>query len=222
MCTLGKFDLSVPNEFGSLNSSVFKINIHTDWNFQHERFDADVAVLVLNEKIKFDDFIQPVCLPKINNDNNISGIGTAVGWGKSDFEPDYSFTLNKVSMPAVNTSFCFKQVPLLARYMSRRQFCAGYLDQEKGICLYDSGGGYFLHRSSKWETAGILSSSLWGGKYGCDVNTFQVFTNVAMFVPWIKKIVDDTNEVSPATIEFECTRIDDKYKEFECIKRDLP
>lgn len=131
-----------------------------------------------------------------------------VGWGKSNAYEYNSLTPNKISMPAVNNSFCFAQVPQLADVKSQRGFCAGYLYQEKGACAGDSGSGYFVHDSKKWEIIGIVSSALWHGKYGCDVNKFQVFTNVAMFVPWLKKIIDDTNEVSSINIEFECKNVD--------------
>jgi secreted trypsin-like serine protease len=59
---LGKQDLS-KDEAGSERRDVTNIFVHKDWKFQEKKYDADVAILVLNEDVVFSQYIMPVCLP---------------------------------------------------------------------------------------------------------------------------------------------------------------
>lgn len=80
---LGKFNLEIDDEDGSKVSLVDDIIVHPDWDFNDEKFDADIAIVVLLEPVNFNGFIQPVCLP---HQSNVSPIGTGViaSWGKSE------------------------------------------------------------------------------------------------------------------------------------------
>lgn len=55
--SLGKYDLTDRNEEGSVNFSVAQIIIHPDWDFETFKYDADLAVVVLKEKVEFSDSI---------------------------------------------------------------------------------------------------------------------------------------------------------------------
>lgn len=57
-------------ELESTQVGVQEIIIHPDWRSFTDRFDADIAILVLKRLVEFTNFIQPVCLPK---DENIEG-----------------------------------------------------------------------------------------------------------------------------------------------------
>lgn len=60
---LGRYNLDAKIELDSINARVDEIIIHPEWRAFDEKFDADLAMLVFKESVKFTDFIQPVCLP---------------------------------------------------------------------------------------------------------------------------------------------------------------
>lgn len=63
MVLLGRYNLDAKIELDSINARVDEIIIHPEWRAFDEKFDADLAMLVFKESVKFTDFIQPVCLP---------------------------------------------------------------------------------------------------------------------------------------------------------------
>jgi secreted trypsin-like serine protease len=64
-----------------------------------------------------------------------------------------------------------------------------------GPCNGDSGGGMFFHErspdgSKRWMIRGVVSLSLQDEKTKqCDLGNFIVFTDVAKYVPWIKRVM---------------------------------
>jgi len=62
----GRFDLTDDEEEDrSQMRIIVDVAIHNNWNpSRHvDSYDGDIAVLRLNEPVKFSSFIQPVCLP---------------------------------------------------------------------------------------------------------------------------------------------------------------
>lgn len=67
---IGRYNLDVPVERGATARDVKLIIVHPDWKIFTYKWDADLAVLVLNEAVAFTEYIQPICLPasvKIEN-----------------------------------------------------------------------------------------------------------------------------------------------------------
>jgi enterokinase len=205
LATIGKYDLSVTNEYGSKNSVINDIVLHPDWNFNHQRFDADISIVVLQRRIEFSQQIQPICIPEENYDE-VRGYGTVVGWGKSQVLGKYDMIPKELVIPAVNSSHCYTTFSLLSAVSSNRAFCGGYENEGRSPCLGDSGGGFysFDRMFSSWKVRGIVSASLVDLDYGCDVNKFSLYTNVARFTSWINKTVEETQEVSYQYINYSC------------------
>lgn len=61
---LGRYNIDSKIERSSVQAFVDEIQIHPDWNISSDSFDADIAILVLADLVKFSDIIQPVCLSK--------------------------------------------------------------------------------------------------------------------------------------------------------------
>jgi secreted trypsin-like serine protease len=181
---LGKYDLHVYNESGSKDHSIWKYFLHPDWNFDGIRYDADISIIVLRQEVEYSDGIQPICLPQ-QSDDEVAGVGIVVGWGRSQKSNKYSSRPNKIEIPAINSSHCYTTESKLAIISSNRAFCGGYQNQQKGPCGGDSGNGFFLKESSKWSVHGIVSVGLADEEYGCDINNYILFTNVARFIDWI-------------------------------------
>lgn len=200
---LGKFDLKVSNESGAKNASIWEIILHPEWDFNIKKFDADLSIVVLDETVEFNDEIQPVCLPQASYDE-VTGDGTIVGWGRSSLQKSHDIKPNKLVVPAVNGTYCYTTYHHLARISSNRMFCGGYEDQEKAPCLGDSGGGFYVNESSIWNVRGIISSAIWNRQYGCGINKFSLYTNVARFVEWISKVMEKTNGNVFQAVDFYC------------------
>lgn len=59
---VGRHNLSMRAERGSTTREISEIFLHPDWDPFSSRYDADVAVLVMEAAVKFSAFVQPVCL----------------------------------------------------------------------------------------------------------------------------------------------------------------
>lgn len=61
---LGRYDLNAKHETSSEHRNVTKILMHPNWRNDTDKYDSDLAILVLDSEVRFNEFIQPVCLPK--------------------------------------------------------------------------------------------------------------------------------------------------------------
>lgn len=187
---LGRYNLDLKVERGAVQRSVDDIRVHPDWNAFEGKFDADIAILVLNEIIEFTSFIRPVCLP--SDFEEISDFGLVVGWGISEnAEPNkHVAILRQASTQSVNDSYCYTKSPEIATFSSTRTFCGSDESKSDGSPNNgDSGGGFLVLSGSHWVQKGIISSSLsnaWGRETS---NPFSVYTNVIMFKEWISNVL---------------------------------
>lgn len=71
---LGRYNLELSTEPFSYQRGVKDVHIHPDWKYKDEKWDADLAILVMTQSIPFSQYIQPVCIPtNINIDAFESG-----------------------------------------------------------------------------------------------------------------------------------------------------
>lgn len=114
---LGKYDLSMKDEFESERFNVKYIDLHPNWNFNHASYDADIAVISLTTPATFSNYIQPICLPDFTNDEIIEGMGVVSGWGKSQRSGAnyYDNRPSKLELPIVKPSVCYTTFPRLAQ-----------------------------------------------------------------------------------------------------------
>lgn len=203
---LGKFNLTVGNETDSKSHFVSEIAIHPDWNFAHDKFDADIAILVLAEAAGFNSLIRTVCLPS-KIDGDASGTGTVVGWSAKTSNNDMKPTPTpfELQQPVVDAGTCYPTVFKLSRYSSARMFCGGFLNQSTSTCSGDSGGGFYFFDGWVWTIRGIACGGLRSLR-GCDLNAYSLYTNVAKFRDWISEKIDKT--MGWMKVEFQCTKGD--------------
>lgn len=60
---VGRYDLDKRKEEGGTTHLVSEIHVHPEWNPSNKKYDADIAILVLQAPVTFSAYIQPVCLP---------------------------------------------------------------------------------------------------------------------------------------------------------------
>ncbi|XP_037035531.1 toll-like receptor 7 isoform X1 [Bradysia coprophila] len=149
---LGAYNLTDRSENDAVNKSIVQILVHPDWKVNEEKYDADIAILVLIEVITFSNHIRPVCMPPA--DYLLDGLpGTVVGWGKTENGTAEGIP-RKIEVNALNDTYCYERDDGIARYVSERSFCAeGSGTPNEG----DSGGGFFAVAGSGWVQFGTVS-----------------------------------------------------------------
>lgn len=151
-------------------------------------YSDDIALVLLEEKVEFDEFLRPVCLPanstvQLEPDTKCM----VIGWGKKihDDYADYQSAIHEVEVPIVSHKKCVKWYSRQLQYHSipETMMCAGYEQGKKDACQGDSGGPLLCYNQDQsWFVAGIVS---WG------INCAQpqlpgVYTNVPKYLDWIQ------------------------------------
>ncbi|XP_017850526.1 serine protease gd isoform X2 [Drosophila busckii] len=203
---LGRYNLKNWNEEGSLAAPVDGIYIHADYNKQLSNYDADIAVVVLKTAVRFNTFIQPVCLwsgsSKMeyiigdhgivigwsfnrSNASSTSTAGATVDTGAADSAVASTPLLLKA--PIVSNERCFGAQPHFRSLASNRTFCAGVLQQRgasRGIYTGISGAGLMILRNNRWMLRGTVSAAL-----PAEGDAYILYADVAKFIDWIMAFI---------------------------------
>jgi len=120
----------------------------------------DVALLVLKEPVRFSDFIQPVCLPKLESKK--SRPLTVTGWGNSAPGPESNFKpstiLQELKVVEVPLQECNNMWKSRLRYdLLTSHICATTRISGKTTCLGDSGSPLVREVGQVWELEGVVS-----------------------------------------------------------------
>lgn len=182
---LGKYNLDEEFERGSIPVYPSDIRIHPDWKYYTSRYDADIAIIIIDTPVQQSQYIFPACLWNENEEPS-NNKGIVVGWGKTDIGLNqYESKPRQVQIKMVKNDDCIYTDPKFATISSNRTFCAG--GDAAGPCTGDSGGGYFIKVEDKWYLRGIVSASFIENGL-CDVNSFAIFTNMIHFKDWIIEV----------------------------------
>ncbi|CAH1733773.1 unnamed protein product [Chironomus riparius] len=184
---LGAHQLDNENEVGRKTHLVSNIRVDRNWNPNSKKFDADIAVLELNEEAKFGTWIQPVCLPKISAPLKNFKFGEVVGFGKTEKEGTHSNFPMKANTPIRKSDDCYNEYPTLLNIASHKTFCGGFANGT-GACTGDSGGGLTVVQDDVHYLRGIVSASLHGTDYECNVESYSIFTDIRYYFNFIKNV----------------------------------
>ncbi|CAM1310968.1 SCRASP1 (predicted) [Pycnogonum litorale] len=146
------------------------------------KLNNDIAILKLKtiHGIKFNTFLQPICLPS-PNEKYVSGeLCEISGWGSTHVWRS-SPILQSASIPILPIGTCKSDEIYGEDRITDTMFCAGYLDGGIDSCKGDSGGPFVCTRNGSHTLLGVIS---WG--QGCALkNRPGVYVKVSKFVPWI-------------------------------------
>jgi hypothetical protein len=107
------------------SESPLKIIIHEDWNTEVDSYDADIALLLLEDELTFTKFIKPICLWE-NFDLPFADEGIIAGWGKHLIEGDDNEKVpRQLKVPIVGQEDCIIGNIGLTTLASKRTFCGG-------------------------------------------------------------------------------------------------
>lgn len=210
---------------------LMDIKIHSDWKFNKDNYDADVAVLSLFNPITLSDKVHPICLPPLTTGSNVVVIpgGVAVSFSLSFCKRSlYSnFFMNQAGSSSLEPSNirervavekndeCFRNFPKSVQSPSTRTFCANWPGEQIHL-PNEFTGGYYYNKDNSWYIQGIESESF-VQKNQCDIKRHSVFTNIASYVDWIQTIVKRDTETVWKDTELKCTFV----KNYEWVEESV-
>uniref|UniRef100_A0AB38ZEQ8 Venom S1 protease 29 n=1 Tax=Oncocephalus sp. TaxID=2944721 RepID=A0AB38ZEQ8_9HEMI len=165
---------------------------------RHEKFTGeskiyDISILVLKKPIVFNRLVGPVCLPnkRINIEEKFVKV---MGWGRLFDHGFQSEVLMKVNLKVIDFSQCAEFYRKL-KLEEPHQFCT--YGHDKDTCSGDSGGPvvWLDPDTNRYTQVGLVSY----GKGCASEDVPGVNTDVAYFLDWIRKTIDDTKPAVTCT-----------------------
>ncbi|KAL4240077.1 zymogen binding [Mactra antiquata] len=151
--------------------------------YDEDTFDYDIALLKISplwgSGIKFNDYVQPACLPNINEEYTIGKKCHVSGWGKT--EHGYQNLLKSARVPLIDDRICKG----IYKDLTDQMVCAGYLEGGIDTCAGDSGGPLVCEINGRYTVMGATS---WGAECA-KANAPGVYAKVTEFIPWIKSTI---------------------------------
>lgn len=186
-------DLNLDN---NVNDGAAPIDVPVARVLIHERYNAqeytnDIAVLKLENKVNFNKFIQPICLPTLSNHRNnmlVRSLPFVAGWGSTSFRGPATTTLMEVQVPVLDNDECKRAFVNKKTVIDNRVLCAGYLTGGKDACQGDSGGPLMWPSGKQYYLVGVVSYGFKCAEPGYP----GVYTRVSSFVDWIANTMDNS------------------------------
>ncbi|NXP46656.1 OVCH2 protein, partial [Heliornis fulica] len=170
--------------------SVAQYIIHPSFN--KTTMDSDIALLQLAEPLEFNDYVRPVCLPAKEEVAQPSRVCVVTGWGAHEEDREKGKKLHQLEVPILVLDTCQSYYVNLPSKVNKRMICAGFpLEEGKDSCTGDSGGPLVCSSEDNLGFYTLHGITSWG--LGCGRKRYPgVYTNVGVFVDWIKQIVNSS------------------------------
>ncbi|RZC34813.1 serine protease persephone-like [Asbolus verrucosus] len=162
-----------------LDYNIDNVTVHREYNWK-EKFN-DIALVRLQKKVTFTDFIRPACLYTKNDDPQRLIVS---GWGALSLGGEKSNVLQKATLTAVPLQDCNSTyLARTRRNVVRSQICAA--DDRSDACQGDSGGPLQIQTNRSLLTiVGVTSYGI-----GCGSKYPGIYTRINSYVGWIEGIV---------------------------------
>lgn len=81
---IGKHNLIQWNEEGYEKRGAELFKVHPDWNPNDNKYDADIALIKMEQAVRYSKYIRPICLWNGPEDINsvVGQVGIVAGWGE--------------------------------------------------------------------------------------------------------------------------------------------
>lgn len=116
---------------------VRRIIKHPEFN-HGSVFNNDIALILLEESVQFNQYLRPICLPRANLklEPENSKDCVVVGFGKSKFsqEANYLHVAHFVNVPIVHHSVCSNWYAEHRVNLTEGMLCAGYAEGKRDAC----------------------------------------------------------------------------------------
>lgn len=176
---LGDHNLTDPSDYTHMNMKVAAITVHPNYNSRFTHNDA--AILRLASKAPHTDYIQPICLPDIQDGDLAGEAVKVIGWGATRFRGRSSTILMENDFTVWSVADCKKRFQRsFPNQITETNICAG--GTQNDACNGDSGGPLMYRKKNSYAVVGIVS---WG--VGCGQFHYPgVYTRVTSFLTWIR------------------------------------
>ncbi|XP_017771054.1 PREDICTED: serine protease easter-like [Nicrophorus vespilloides] len=155
--------------------------VYSGYNNDYNNHNNDLALIPLKEQINFSDYIQPLCITKQSQTEELLWVS---GWGKTETQAESSVKL-KVELPRYPFKPCYEKYNTINVLLKEKNhICAGG-ESGKDSCSGDSGGPLMVYVNNRWYAEGIVSFGTGCGKGGWP----GVYTNLPTYLPWIQKTI---------------------------------
>lgn len=188
----GKFSIRV-GEHDRYSSEGTEVDIKVKKVVRHPKFDPhtynnDIALFKLDEPIKFNKYVSPVCLPKSDVKPGTNCFVT--GWGQTERE-GLAQLLKQGKLQTRTNKECWIHNNHRHHPVFDGMICAGSgVDDNTSACHGDSGGPLVCERNGIWELQGTVS---FGPRY-CTSKLYSVFSRTHEYVGWIKEMIKKYGE----------------------------
>lgn len=161
---------------------------HPQYNPQSSEQYNDIALLRLDRRVEYSDFVKPICLPRTADLKEKSSVGQRLqvaGWGRTA-TARYSNIKQKVGVDGVDLSQCNQVYQREGVTLLDGQLCAGGV-AGKDSCQGDSGGPLMGIGSNGnvqfWYLIGLVSF----GPTPCGQEGWPgVYTKAGKYVDWVE------------------------------------
>ncbi|XP_075860355.1 enteropeptidase [Microcebus murinus] len=148
--------------------------------YSKQRKDNDIAMMHLELKVNYTDYIQPICLPEENQVFSPGRKCSIAGWGRVVHQGPTANVLQEADVPLLSNEKCQQQMP--EYNITENMICAGYEEGGIDTCQGDSGGPLMCQENNRWFLAGVTSFG-----YQCALpNRPGVYVRVTRFTEWIQ------------------------------------
>ncbi|BFZ24085.1 hypothetical protein BsWGS_27124 [Bradybaena similaris] len=171
--------------------SAQKVILHPD--YKSSAIDFNIALLKVSPTdgrgIRFNDYVQPICLPTDNETLSDGSPLTISGWTGHGHP-----ILKRMTLPLANLEQCKSWFPYRSQRISDRILC---LLREPGttrstyVDVYDHGGSAISSSDGVHIIHGIISSAL---KCNNECPATVALTNVVSYLPWIYSTIRDESD----------------------------
>lgn len=146
----GRFDLSDATELHGVERNISEIKIHQ--NYSHEadnrKSDCDIAILIMESPVTFNNYIRPICLPSVT-ENVFNVEGVVVGRGRTSLSSKNTSPIPLMAyVESITRVKCYDDYDGVETILSKSGFCA--VNDRQAPCqgifknLFGSRGGTLL------------------------------------------------------------------------------
>ena len=220
---LGKTDLD-QGETSAQTHRIDRVFEHPDFNV--DRFENDVAILRTADKIYFNAYVIPICLPEIVEENIEPVYGFVSGWGIKKVMEDTqtaitSNTLRVARVPVIPKDECRKRWGdyreegdhgggRIRKIIDETTVCAG--GGKVDSCQGDSGGPLVtVNGRGRYEQIGVVSWGVPASKCGIDGTPPGVYAKMNSHASWVRSKLRTDVTTSASSSAIRCN-----HDQFQC------
>lgn len=177
--------------------TVSKISVHDGWNPLSERYNYDIAVILLENNVTLSRYISPICISNQISTRNDDEFVIA-GWGKKEGSRRLHEEIpTKITLSIEERADCYEKIKGFSEIGAENMFCAGAEDVK--VCSGDSGSGLVVQVEGSFYLKGILSVSQ-TDRTGCSGEKLALYTDVTKYFEFIEFIDQGTFKNIPIEI----------------------